>query len=304
MKNLIMIAACLGLLGPLMAGAQEVPAATNELLVEEEPLVIEEVITRPPDPLPTHRGSDMPDAFKGADPSRFGVSGRVHKMPAKKSKKREKGCWRGKLDLGLNTASGNSDILRYNGSLTGSKETEENYYFLEAAGRYGESDNEKDTEHATGEVKYHHRLSERMYSAVDGNVMHDGIADVSYRARGSLSLGRKLIWTDRTVLTLEAGPGYVEERKGGEETGFVAGRIAQYMDILLTDSLQVWQSVEYFADITDSAVYFINAEAGLETVLIANLSLRFTVEDRYDSNPAEDKKSNDLVTTTAFVWNF
>ena len=62
--------------------------------------------------------------------------------------------------------------------------------------------------------------------------------------------------------------------------------------------------MEYFSDITDSAVYFINAEVGVETVLIANLSLRFTVEDRYDSNPVEDKESNDLLTTTSFVWNF
>lgn len=304
MKNIFIITACLGLLIPLMASAQEEPTATNGVLSDIEPLVIEEVITRPPEPLPLYKGSDMPDAFKGADPSRFGVSGRVNKLPAKKSKKREKDCWRGKLDLGLSTASGNSDFLRYHGSLTGSRETEEDYYYLKAAGRYGESDQEKDTENATGEIKHHHRLSARMYSAVDGHVMHDGIADLSYRVRGSLSLGRKLIWTGRTVLTLEAGPGYVEERKGGEETGFVAGRVAQYLEILVTDSLQIWQSVEYFSDITDASVYFINAEVGLETVLIDNLSLRFTVEDRYDSNPAEDKVSNDLLTTTAFVWNF
>ena len=172
MKNLIIIAACLGLMIPLMADAQEEPAASNGVLSGIEPIVVEEVITRPPEPLPLYRGSDMPDAFKGAAPSRFGVSGRVNKLPAKKSKKREKGCWRGKLDLGLSTASGNSDFLRYNGSLTGSRETEENYYHLKAAGRYGESDQEKDTESATGEIKYHHRLSDRMYSAVDGHVMH------------------------------------------------------------------------------------------------------------------------------------
>ncbi|MGD9874488.1 MAG: YdiY family protein [Kiritimatiellia bacterium] len=302
MKTCILTIACCGLLSSGMAYAQE--AATNEVLPDVEPAAAEDIVIKPPKPVSPFKGSDMLDAFKGKDVSRFGVSGRVHKMPDKKSKKREKGCWRGKLDIGVSTASGNSDILRYDGSLTASKETEENYLFLKGAGRYGECDQEKDTENATGEAKYQHRLSDRMYSSLDGHIMHDGIADVSYRARGSLSLGRKFIWTDRTVLAIEAGPGYVEERKGGEETGFVAGRAAQYLEILITDSLQIWQSAEYVADITDSAVYFINAEVGLETVLVANMSLRFTVEDHYDSNPAEDKESNDLLTTTSFVWNF
>ena len=34
---------------------------------------------------PAYRGSDMQDAFKGAGSSKFGMSGRVNKMPAKKS---------------------------------------------------------------------------------------------------------------------------------------------------------------------------------------------------------------------------
>lgn len=286
-------------------GDVPVMATPDEPVVPEtvEPSATEEIF-RPPEVRPSLKGSDMLDAFKDSDSSHFGVSGRVRKLPAKKSSKREKGVWRGKLDIGISTADGNTDILRSDASLAASKETEKDFYHLKLAGRYGESDQVKDTENVTAEAKYQHSLSERMYSALAGHVMHDGVADVSYRARGSLSLGRKFIWTDRTVLAIEAGPGYVEERKGGEETGFVAGRAAQYLEILVTDSLQVWQSVEYVADITDSAIYFVNAEVGLETVLVADMSLRFAVEDHYDSNPAEDKESNDLLTSTSFVWNF
>ena len=39
-------------------------------------------------------------------------------------------------------------------------------------------------------------------------------------------------------------------------------------------------------------------------VLVANLNLRFSVEDSYDSQPAEGKESNDLLTTTALAWSF
>ena len=122
--------------------------------------------------------------------------------------------------------------------------------------------------------------------------------------RGSLSLGRHFIWTERTVLSAEAGPGYVAEKKGGEQEGFAAGRLAQYLEILVADDLQVWESVEFVQNLEDSAVYFVNAEIGLETVLTGSLSLRFTVEDRYDNQPADDKEANDLLTTTSLNWKF
>ena len=279
-------------------------SATNGIPPEVEPPAAEEPPPKPAKPAPSTRGSDMGEAFQGAGSSRFGVSGRVNQMPAKKSARKAKGDWKRSAELGINTARGNSDILRYNAALSGSKETEKNYYFLKAAGRYGESDGEPDAESATGDAKYQRRLSERMYAAVDGNARHDQLADLSYRARGSLSLGRHFIWTERTVLSAEIGPGYVAEKKGGAKEGFMASRAAQYLEFLITDRLQIWQSAEFVQNLEDSTVYFINAEVGLETVLVANLSLKFTVEDRYDSAPAEDKEGNDLLTTTALNWSF
>ena len=287
---------------PVAPGADD-PAA-NEVPPEAEPPAVEIAPPKPAKVAPRYRGSDMGEAFQGAGSSRFGVSGRVNKMPAKKSAKKAAGGWKRSIEVGVDTARGNSDILRYDGALSGSKETEENHFFLKAAGRYGESDGETDAASATGDAKYQHRLSERMYAAVDGNVRHDQLADLSYRARGSLSLGRHFIWTERTVLSAEIGPGYVAEKKGGETEGFMASRAAQYLEFLVTDRLQIWQSMEFVQNLEDSAVYFINAEVGIETVLVANLGLRFTVEDRYDSAPAEDKEGNDLLTTTALSWNF
>lgn len=34
------------------------------------------------------------------------------------------------------------------------------------------------------------------------------------------------------------------------------------------------------------------------------MSLMFSLEDRYDSVPAEDKEANDLVTRTTVKWTF
>ena len=263
-----------------------------------------EVPAKPAKPEPAYRGADMKEAFKCADSSRFGVSGRVNKMPAKKSARKEKSAWKRVVEAGISTASGNSDLLRYDGSASAAKETETNYTYLEVAGRYGESDNETDAANATGEAKYQHKLTERTYAALDGFAKHDQIADLAYRLRGSVSLGRHFLWTERAVLSAELGPGYVAEKKGGEQEGFAAGRAGQYLEILVADNLQIWQSAEFVQNLEDAAVYFVNAEIGLETVLMGNLNLRFSVEDAYDSQPAEGKESNDVTTKTTLVWKF
>lgn len=267
--------------------------------VAEEPAVP----AKPVKPPPAYRGAEMKEAFKGAR-SRYGISGQVKKPSGPTTVKKPKDAWKFKLDLGAQTASGNSDTLNFKGAVTASKETDLNYYYLKGAGRYGESDNEKDTENATLEGQIQCRFSERMYVAVAGHAFHDQIANLSYRVRGSLSLGRHLIWTERTILNVEVGPGYVAEKKGGETEGFVAGRVAQHLEIMITPSFQVWESIEYLPSLEDSRVNFVNAEVGLESVLVANLGMRFTVENRYDSQPAENKKNNDVLTTTSLVWSF
>ena len=278
--------------------------ATNAVPPAAEAPAEPETPVKPAKPEPAYRGADMKEAFKGADSSLFGVSGRVNKMPAKKTVRTEKGAWKRAIEAGVSTASGNSDVLRYDGSASAAKETETNYTYLEVAGRYGESDNETDAANATGEAKYQHKLTERTYAALDGYAKHDQVADLSYRVRGSVSLGRRFLWTERAVLSAELGPGYVAEKKGDEKEGFFAGRVGQYLEVLIADNLQIWQSAEFVQNLEDGAVYFVNAEVGLETVLLANLNLRFSVEDAYDSQPAEGKESNDVTTKTTLVWKF
>lgn len=257
----------------------------------------------PPKRPPAYHGAEMRSAFKGAG-SRFGVSGRVNKLPAKKSVKRDKEAWKGSASLGLSSAQGNRDTVRLDAAVSASKTTGQHYFFLKTTGRYGKSDKEKDAESVTLEGKAQRRLSERMYVALAGYGLHDQIADVSHRAYTSLSLGRHFVWTERTVLSAELGPGYVTERKGGETEGFAAGRVAQYLEFMVTPSLQVWESVEYLPSFEDSRIYFINAELGLETVLVGNLSLKCTLENRYDSYPAEGKEKNDFLVTTSLAWSF
>lgn len=291
---------------PEPAPGDDAPILAPELPPVVEPGTGDEPMEpiKPPKKTPTYKGADMQSAFTGAGSSHFGISGRVNKLPAKKSVRKEKGEWKRNVELGINTASGNSELLRYNGALSAGRETDQHAIFLKAAGRYGESEKEKDTENATAEAKFQRKLTARNYVALDGNARHDQIADLAYRVRANLSLGRHIVADERVVLSAEIGPGYVAEKKGDDREGFAAGRVAQYLEILMADNWQVWESLEYVQNLEDSAVYFITAEVGLEVALTGSMTLKFSVENRYDNQPAANKKSNDLLTTTALSWSF
>lgn len=287
-------------------GLAETNLPPPEVLPEEEipPAAGEDETPAPAKLAPVRQGAQMRGPFGAAGSARFGVRRNATSVARPKARDVPPDAWRRRLEFGINTARGNSDVLRCDGALSAEKKTERNTYFLKASGRYGESDGDIDTQSAAAEARAQHLLTARVYGAAAADAYHDDIADLAYRAQASLSLGRHFIRTERTVLSAEAGPGCVAEDKGGERDAFLAARLGQYLEFQLAPTLRVWESVEYVQNLGEAAVFFVNSEVGLETVLLADLGLRFTIEDRYDHQPAEGKEANDLLTTTALVWRF
>lgn len=295
-------------------GASSIPetdtgTTTNGVQAPVTSAVPVEVATPPPKEkrkaLPP--AAEWGQAFRTGRGSKFGLSSKQRsiKIPGKAWRaKKPKQAWRWKLELGADTASGNSDLRRYDTSLTGQKETDRNFFWLKLAQKYGKSDGRKDTQTAQADGRVEHRLNERDYTALDGQVLQDRIADLTYRARVNISLGHFFVQSSRSLLGMEIGPGYVREKKGEEVEGFLAGRVAQYAERLLRPNLLAWQSLEYIRNLETIAGYFLTAEAGLEAVLSPATSLRFSIQERYDNSPAEGKKRSDLTTTTSINWAF
>jgi putative salt-induced outer membrane protein YdiY len=255
---------------------------------------------------PARPGEKLGSVFQSSTETEFGMSKdkRRLKMTERPVRPKPEESWDWNLEAGLNTAKGNSDLLRYTAALSARKEDELNFFWLKVAGNYGESEGTKDTDNAQANGKYERLLTGRLYTSLDGEWFRDRIADLSYRTRVSLSLGYHFILTDKTVFSLEAGPGYIREKKGGIIDDYVAGRAADYFERKLNDSVILWQFAEYVPSLEDGRIYYVNAEVGLETLLVADLSLKFVLQDRYDSAPAAGKKHNDLLTTTSLNWSF
>ncbi len=212
--------------------------------------------------------------------------------------------WMRSFVLGIDTARGNSDILRYNSSLNITKEDDKNYYWFKMSGRYGESNEIKDTENTMFNAKYEHLLRDYLYSSFDAEIYHDSIADLSYRNRYNVSLGKYMIKTESAVFQAEAGPGYLQESKGGETDNFLAARFGYYGEVLMNANVILRQSSEYIVNLDDTNVYYLNINFEVETYFLNNMSLKIEINNRYDNTPIPDKENSDLITSSSLSWQF
>lgn len=287
---------------PAAVTNEPAPAVTNSL--PEATTNIVPTVTHPK--AAPINGSTLMSAFGALPSGKFSLTGRTLKLPtpAVGTNTVAPDAWRRSLYYGMTLAQGNSDTLRYSLGLDALKERQADLFRVKARGVYGESDSKTDTENAIAAMRYERQLTDIAYGLGHVEWMTDSIVDLNYRVSAILSPGAHLIRTDTTLLNLEAGAGYLTEKKGNNEQGFVAGRFAVTFEKVIDSRSLFWLTCEYLPKLLDSNVFYINSEVGLATVVARNLSLTVSLQDRYDNAPAEDTKSNDSVLTTALNLNF
>lgn len=281
---------------PAPAAPPTIPTYTNEI-----PAMTNQFPTVKPKGT---EGANILSAFSGNFGGTYSVSGRTLKFPAQEATPRTENTWRRNLDFGMTQARGNTDTLRYSLGVDAMKKAEANTLRFRAHGAYGESDGAKDTENAAATLRYERKLTTMVYALANLDWLTDPIAELDYRLTGILSPGLHLIRTRSTVLDIELGAGYVEEKKSDNEEGYAAGRAGITAEKLVNDHVMVWVAAEYIPKLADPGVFFVNAEIGLASYITRDLSLNACYQERYDSTPFEGKASSDTILSTAISLNF
>lgn len=240
----------------------------------------------------------------------------MHAADAKTNK------WEASAAAGLTLTKGNSDTFLGNITVKATRKAPRDEVLLGASGTYGTTEtevtipatattperrreeSETTTANASAFGQYNHLFTDKFYAGIRLDLLHDAIADVSYRVTVSPLAGYYLIKDPKTQLAFEAGPSFIAERVGGETDQYAALRLAERFEHKFSDKARVWQSVEFLPQIDDFSNYIINAEIGAEASLTEKLSLRGVIQDTYDNEPAEGRKKNDLKLITALVYKF
>ena len=212
--------------------------------------------------------------------------------------------WESHADAGLTITSGNKDTVLGTIALGTARKTPKNEYTFEADGGYGKADDTVNQNYLHGVGQWNHLFSERAFSYVHVEGMHDEVASIDYRLSISPGAGYYLLKETNTTLAVEVGPGFVSQRLGGETKNYATLRLAERFEHKFSANTRVWQSAELLPQVDRWQNCIVNAELGAEASMTSNLSLRVVLSDTYNTEPAFNRKRNDIKLVSSLSYKF
>ena len=227
--------------------------------------------------------------------------------------------WSGFYDFGLADASGNARSLSITNSLTASRITQNDKFTLFANQIYakGEVDGKLGTtaQSIRGGWEYDHNVGKRAFLSVFDNYTTDKFQDLRFRGDFGGGGGFHAVSTPKTQLDLDGGFSFDYE---SYSVNLAAAGLPPYMtrnvgNVFWGDEFN-WkmnkqstftQSFRMFNDLGSTAgQYRANFDLGMVTKISRWLSWQLTASDRYITNPAPGRKTNDLLLSSGIRLTF
>lgn len=213
--------------------------------------------------------------------------------------------WQSSITAGLTLTRGNSQSTLTSVKAVSDKKTPVNEYSLDADGAYGSSSGVANNETVHGFAQWNHLFTEKWYGFLRGEGLHDGIAEVKYRGTFTTGAGYYFIKNAVNTLAGEVGPGFVTQRVGTVDNNFATLRVAERGEHKFSrNAARIWETVEYLPEVDKFSNYLINAEVGAESALYKNVSLQVCADDNFNSQPASDRRRNDVKLVSGITYNF
>ena len=213
--------------------------------------------------------------------------------------------WVSTLSAGVTLTRGNSDSLLATAKIVTDKKTPVNEFNLGADATYGSANGVANNELYHGFGQWNHLFSEKWYGYLRGEGLHDGIAEVKYRATITSGIGYYILKETNTTLAAEIGPGIVIQRVGETDNTYATMRLAERFEHKFNkNSARIWENVEILPQINKPSDYLVNSEVGAESALYKNVSLQIYLDDNYNSQPAPALKRNDVKLVSGVTYTF
>jgi putative salt-induced outer membrane protein YdiY len=162
-----------------------------------------------------------------------------------------------------------------------------------------ESDDETTADELRGFLRHEYDFTARWFGFGSLEAEHDGIEDLSLRLIPKIGAGYKVVDREDLVFSVDAGLAYVYQRYfGGDTESFTALALGAQNDWKLPWLGATWHTrLDYLPSMTDPFdAYFLRGETALLIPIVEQLSLKASVVDEYNSQPADDAVSNSVAT--------
>lgn len=221
-----------------------------------------------------------------------------------KVEEKPKPKWQRSMAAGITLTKGNSDTLLFTANAVGIRKWDKNELELGADGARGENNGTVNTETLSGYFQYNRLVSEKAYFMLRTEALHDTIADVELRLTVSPGVGYYLIKEEKRNLGIEVGPTFVYDKLGSGDNSYMALRVGERFETAISERARLWQTMEWLPQVNDMANFIVNFELGVEADLTEKLSLRVTLQDVYDNEPAPGRQENDIRLVSGIAYKF
>ena len=153
-------------------------------------------------------------------------------------------------------------------------------------------------------ISYDHNLTPRLFVNVFNTYLHDEFQDLNLRFVIGGGLGFHAIKTERLTLDLIGGADYDRENFTDMTRNSAEIYWGNALSYKISGVTSLTQNFRMYNNMTDLGEYRLGFDIGTETTIRKWLSWQLTASDRYLSNPAPGRKTNDVLLTTGLRINF
>jgi len=217
--------------------------------------------------------------------------------------------WTGTGTIGLAGTAGNAKTLTFTTGVNASRTTKTDktsisFSFIKASARI-DNESRGTAEAVRGGISYNRNADSRLFFSVFNDYEYDRFQNLDLRFVLGGGLGFHALKNDKSSLDMLAGLAY---NRSSFSTPLVRNSAEFYWgdeySLKLGSATSLVQSYRMFNDLTELGAYRVNFDIGLSTKLLAWLSWNVSLSNRYLSDPAPGRKTNDFLYTTGLGITF
>lgn len=217
--------------------------------------------------------------------------------------------WTGFIDTGLAAARGNSETTTYNLGFNAARMTPRDKISVYVTSLYASQTTggkSATTANAVrGGIRYEANVSDKLFVFGFTDQEHDQFQDLDLRSVFGGGFGLHAIKTNTTLLDLFGGGSLNKEffSTGLNRTSAEA-LVGEELNHKISRATTLQEKLSFYPNLSSAGDYRLNFDSGIVTQLSRWLSWQVSLSDRYLTDPAPGKKTNDVLLTTGLRVTF
>jgi putative salt-induced outer membrane protein YdiY len=180
---------------------------------------------------------------------------------------------------------------------------------LATSSQFGSQTNAENTNRFNFDSQYARMLTDKWLAAGLFSLLRSNQQDLRLRSTYGAAMGRKLMQTDKTALTVIGGAAYSHESYIPQlSTEPVHNNAESLFGVTFSTfrfkTLNLKSHTLLFPSLSDPGRLRMSSQADLRIELVRNFYWDFALYENYDTRPPVNAPKNDLGITTSLGWTF